>query len=388
MPRRAGAWGLGPQPGVDRPDPRSVRTHLPGGSPPGEVRPAFVRTYTRRELLLSTTVAPLGGTGVTQRELLTTAWGIPHNVNEFEKLNRSDSDFWGVMFMLEALGLSGASELVYLTLLECPGVDFQYLTGCLNLTEPEVHEALDELTQMALLHTCDSWQRTPKLVDPEIGLAALVARQQAEVARRQREIEDGRLAFATLLSKIAESHSKPAEPGTVRLEGIEAIRRRLRDLAASSELEVCSFIPGGAQSAASLQANRALDADVIDRGVRLRTIYLDSARNDGPTLDYAHWFCDLGGEVRTVPTLPLRMFIVDRRVAIVPENLDDGDAVAIVVSNGGLVVALYTLFASVWRPRHRFARAGLATRRALLTRDERCSSYWGMDAPTSWSLAG
>ena len=251
--------------------------------------------------------------------------------------------------MLEALGLRGASELVYLTLLECPGVDFQYLTGYLNLTEREVHEALDELTQLALLHTYDSRQRTPKLVDPEVGLAALVARQQVDVARRQREIEDGRLAFATLLSKIAESHSKPAEPGTVRLEGIETIRRRIRDLAASSELEVCSFIPGGAQSAAGLQANRALDADVIDRGLLLRTIYLDSARNDGPTHDYAHWLCDLGGQVRTVPTLPLRMFIVDRRVAIVPENLDDGDAVAIVVSNRGLVVALYTLFASVWR---------------------------------------
>jgi DNA-binding CsgD family transcriptional regulator len=249
--------------------------------------------------------------------------------------------------MLEALGLSGDSELVYLTLLECPGVDFQYLTGYLNLTESELQEALDELTRLALLHSRD--QRTPKLVDPEVGLAALVARQQAEVARKQREIEDGRLALTTMLSKIAESNAKPAESGTVRLEGITAIRRRLRELVASSELEVCSFIPGGAQSAASLQANRVLDADVIDRGQLLRTIYLDSARNDGPTIEYAHWLCELGGQVRTVPTLPLRMFIVDRRVAIVPENLDDGDAVAMVVSNGGLVGALYTLFASVWR---------------------------------------
>jgi DNA-binding CsgD family transcriptional regulator/sugar-specific transcriptional regulator TrmB len=251
--------------------------------------------------------------------------------------------------MLQALGLNATSELVYLTLLECPGVDFHYLTGYLDLSEREVRDALDELARMALVHTFGGWDRTPKVVDPEVGLAALVARKQAEVARKQREIEDGRLALATLLSKIDESHASTAEPATVRLDGAETIRRCLRDLTASTESEVCSFVPGGAQSAADLRASRALDADVIERGVRLRTIYLDSARNDGATLDHAHGLSDRGGEVRTVPTLPLRMVIVDRRVAVVPENLDDGDEAAVVVSHDGLVVALYTLFDSVWR---------------------------------------
>lgn len=39
----------------------------------------------------------------------------------------------------------------------------------------------------------------------------------------------------------------------------------------------------------------------------------------------------------------------DRRIAIVPANTDDSGASAVVVSIGGVVTALYALFASVWR---------------------------------------
>jgi DNA-binding CsgD family transcriptional regulator/sugar-specific transcriptional regulator TrmB len=252
--------------------------------------------------------------------------------------------------MLEALGLSGNSELVYLALLDCTGSDHHHLANHLDLTEREVREALDELTKMALLQAGDnSREWPPRLVDPEVGMAALIAQQQAEIARRQQKIEESKLALARLLSQHSESCPKSADPGVEHLTGQLAIRRRLREIAASCEWEACSFMPGGAEFAESLPANRFVDSEAIDRGVRLRTIYLDSIRNHPSAIQYAHWLSELGSEVRTAPSLPLRMFIVDRRIAVVPVNADDNDESAVVVSIGSVASALYTLFESVWR---------------------------------------
>jgi sugar-specific transcriptional regulator TrmB/DNA-binding CsgD family transcriptional regulator len=274
--------------------------------------------------------------------------------------------------MLKALGLSEISELVYLTLLEFPDADFQYLKGNLDLTEDEVRKALNELTRMALLYTPDSRQRTPRPVDPEVGLAALVARQQTEIARRQQEIEETKLALARLVSKHAETRPRVAEPGIEYLSGIDAIHLRLQEIAASCEKEACSFILGGAQSAEGLQTSRMLVADAIDRGVRLRTIYPDGARNRPSTIAYARWLSELGSEVRTAPSLPLQMLLVDRRIAMVPVNADGGGGSAVIVSIGGIATALYALFASVWR---KSTRLGL-----YRDRDENDLTHQGLEA--------
>jgi Predicted transcriptional regulators len=251
--------------------------------------------------------------------------------------------------MFEALGLNPTTESVYLAMLELPQASLEDLARHLNLDRATLLEALDDLARMSLLHRPLAGPEPVRPVDPEVGLAALLARQQAEVARRQQELEESRAAFSTLLATRAEQQSKGAEPVVERIVGIDAIRDRLRELAATCAWEACSFMPGGAQSASSLAASRPLDMDAINRGVRLRTVYLDSARNDPATRDYARWLTELGSEVRTAPTLPLRLLIVDRRYALVPADTDDSGAMALMISGSGIVSALYALFNSVWK---------------------------------------
>jgi DNA-binding CsgD family transcriptional regulator len=108
-------------------------------------------------------------------------------------------------------------------------------------------------------------------------------------------------------------------------------------------------MPGGAQSPASLRASRPLDEDALTRGVSIRTVYLESARNDAPTLAYARWLTELGGEVRTAAVLPLRMLIVDRELGLVPVNASDSRSGAILMRASGLITGLCALFDSVWR---------------------------------------
>lgn len=251
--------------------------------------------------------------------------------------------------MFEALGLSELTESVYLAMLRFPEAGIGDLSRMLNLEEREIRTALDDLARMSLLWTSMSDPENPRPVNLKVGLSALLAREEAEVARRRQGIEESRVAFTALLAQQGPSRPRDKEDGVERVEGLDAIRDRLRDLAGTCEWEACSFMPGGAQSEAGLRASRALDADAIDRGVRLRTVYLDSVRNDQPTFDYAQWLAGLGSEVRTAPTLPLRMLIVDRKVALVPVDTENTGALAVEISNPGVLTGLIALFNSVWK---------------------------------------
>lgn len=250
--------------------------------------------------------------------------------------------------MFEALGLSNLAESVYLTMLEFPEAGVEELCRVLRLDRERLQEALEDLARMSLLNTPASDARPPRPVSPEVGLAMLLARRHAEVARHQQEIEESRAALEALLAKHAASRPRSPEPEVRRVEGIAAIRARLHELAGSCVWEACSFMPGGAQAAAGLNCG-ALDAEAIARGVRLRTVYLDSVRNHQPTLEYARWLTELGGEVRTTPTLPMRLLVVDRRLALVPVDNDDSSALALEISSSGLLSGLVALFNSTWK---------------------------------------
>ncbi|HKT00658.1 MAG TPA: LuxR C-terminal-related transcriptional regulator [Rugosimonospora sp.] len=243
--------------------------------------------------------------------------------------------------MFEALGLSGLTESVYLALLDHPDASIDDLSALLDLPTDEIRRRLDELARMSLLQRSRSDSGAFRPIDPKVGLEALAA-------RRAQEIEASKAAFELFLAERS-SQPKGIEPPGDVLYGVDTIRARLRDLARSCEWEACSLMPGGAQSVESMEASTALDAEAIDRGVRLRTVYLDSIRGDPATQEYASRLQGLGSEVRTAPTLPLRLLIVDRKVAVVPVSADNSGTAAVVVTTDGVVTALLALFNAVWR---------------------------------------
>ncbi|MFE9427516.1 LuxR C-terminal-related transcriptional regulator [Kitasatospora sp. NPDC006697] len=250
--------------------------------------------------------------------------------------------------MFEALGLSQLAESVYLAMLQHPDEGLDVLADRLDVDHDQLRVALDELTSISLLQVRPG-RPAPRVVSPEVGLSALLARQQAEVARRHQQIEEGTAALSLMLAGRAKTRPATGDSDIERLCGIDAIRDRLSDLARTCEWEANSFMPGGAQSEENLASSRELDAEAIERGVRVRTVYQDSVRNHRPTLEYARWLGGLGSEVRTTASLPLRMLIVDRRVAVVPLDTADGETAAIVISSVGVITGLTALFNSVWR---------------------------------------
>ncbi|WP_326729588.1 helix-turn-helix transcriptional regulator [Streptomyces phaeochromogenes] len=180
------------------------------------------------------------------------------------------------------------------------------------------------------------------------SLISFLDRQEEELIRRQKEIATSRQVIFQLLAEYAETDTGDRHPRTRRLEGREAIQSLIRTMADTCTSEVAVFATGGGQPAESLEAAKPLDSAVLERGVRVRYVYLDSVRNDGATTAYAQWLTRRGGQVRTVPHLPTRLLIYDRALAIAPVNPQVADAAAIALEDLGVVSALQALFERTW----------------------------------------
>ncbi|WP_084725614.1 helix-turn-helix domain-containing protein [Streptacidiphilus melanogenes] len=246
--------------------------------------------------------------------------------------------------VLRAFGLTGTAERVYLALLRGPALARNNVAAELGLSEIEVATAYDELARLSLLRS--SWEDPLLLrpVIPELGLKALLARKQAELEAHRHELEQCQAAFEVVLAERASTRRYTQAEDLV---GVDAIRDRLAELGARTRSQVLAFIPGGGQSEAAREASRPLDEELLGRGVDVRTTFLDSVRNHRPTTEYARWLTERGGQVRTVPELPMRLIIVDREVALLPLDPDRPDA-ATVVQGKGVVAAMCKLFDLVW----------------------------------------
>ena len=256
---------------------------------------------------------------------------------------------------LQVLGLSLVAELVYRTLLDRPSLAVPELAVHLGVEPAAVCDAIEELEALALVSPSADKVGEFRAANPEIGLQALVARRQADLERQQREIADGRLMIARMVSEY-EDRTPPDQSGAERLIGMDAVGARIEYLAASARSECLSFMPGRAQSAASLAASRPLDEAALRRDVVLWTVYQDSVRNDPGTLAYADWLVASGGEVRTAPVLPSRLIIVDRLVALVPLDTANSRAGALQLTGTGAVACLRALFELVWASADPLAR--------------------------------
>ncbi|MDA5283924.1 helix-turn-helix transcriptional regulator [Streptomyces sp. NPDC054904] len=251
--------------------------------------------------------------------------------------------------MLATLGLDSTAEAVYRAMLAFPREGVKALGDRLGVPEDDVRRSLDTLSELALIRP--SYERAGELraVTPEVGMEILMARQQAELAAQQLRIEASRAAAAQLIAEYADlSPTATASPGVEQLVGLDEIRSRISGLAHGLRTELMSFAPGGGHQPQTLEASKPNDRALLGRGVRMRSLFQDSVRNSQPTVAYATWLSELGGEVRTAPDLPTRLMIFDRTSAVIPISSEDSGAGAVILTGQGTLTALCALFENVW----------------------------------------
>jgi sugar-specific transcriptional regulator TrmB len=199
--------------------------------------------------------------------------------------------------VLESLGLDVRTEEVYRALLHNPAWDVTDIAGHLGITTQVVHDELDVLVDLSLLKPSPQPQSQIHPVSPELGLGALLAQQEIELASRQQQVEQNRTVIAGLIEEYRVAHTKGGS--FEHLEGLQAVRDRLEELAHKAQHECESLLPGGPVTDDTMDASRPLDELALSRGVTVRTVFQDSFRNDPATTRYVRWLHERGGETRS-----------------------------------------------------------------------------------------
>jgi DNA-binding CsgD family transcriptional regulator/sugar-specific transcriptional regulator TrmB len=252
--------------------------------------------------------------------------------------------------MLDVFGLTGRSEDVYRLMLAEPRLVVADISERLGLAEVDVRAALDELVTFALIRESRDNPGMLRVVRPQVGLQTLLRRQEEQLAARQQELAGARTQIAEMVAEYLDLDAGtrwPSDP-TRRLSGLDAIQAELEILAQEMTTECLSILPGGAQSQASIEHARPLDAAALARGITMMTLLQDSARHDPGTHAHARWLTELGAQVRTAAVLPVRMLIFDRRVAIIPIAASNTKLGALCTREPGIVSSMLAVFEQAW----------------------------------------
>lgn len=247
--------------------------------------------------------------------------------------------------MLEALGLDTVAEDVYRRFLTRSCFDLDEIPVELNITPEQASSAVKLLSELKLVRPSVQDPGSLRVTSPEVGLSLLLERKQADLAQQQLRIAESRETIAQLAAEYSTAASSVEVEEVI---GMDAVIDRIQRLALRAETQVDSFMPGGAQDPKMIEQAKVLDQQILHRGVRIRTVGLNSIRNDPPTLRYANWLAENGGEVRTLPTLSLRMLIYDRKVALLPVDPENTRMGVVQLTGKGTLTALNAYFDQVW----------------------------------------
>ncbi|MBM7089291.1 helix-turn-helix transcriptional regulator [Streptomyces sp. NPDC012461] len=200
------------------------------------------------------------------------------------------------------------------------------------------------LIEFALLHPDADDPDWLLPVPPAIVLAQRLNPLEYEIAERRRQSLHLSETFAPFMALSAQA-ATPSDSITV-LEGGQRINAALNLATAECQTEMLTVQPSGNRPERSLIQGLERDRPLIERGVRIRTLYQHTARYSPEKLAYAEKLSDGKVEHRTIDELVERLIICDETVAFIPSR--DDQQVALELRNPGLVRYLRKVFEFMW----------------------------------------
>ncbi|WP_205471785.1 LuxR family transcriptional regulator [Nocardioides sp. SYSU D00038] len=125
-----------------------------------------------------------------------------------------------------------------------------------------------------------------------------------------------------------------------------AIEPFLAGLVAECEEEMLTAQPQTGRDARKLAQAALRDIVLLERGAKMRTLYQHSARRSTVTHKYVAAVTERGAEVRTLDEFFNRMIVIDRRVAVIPNQEDL--SVAVAIREPSVVAYLVDIFERSW----------------------------------------
>jgi hypothetical protein len=238
---------------------------------------------------------------------------------------------------LVALGFSPAEEDAYRLILERGTAEPAELASACSAPPDQLAAALSRLADAGLVHILRDQPLRYAVVDPGTALPALLADREERLDRAHQYAQSLADRFRT-----AQAATVPADAVEV-VFGTHPIRQRIAHLQRGAREEICCL-----DKAPQLKQDRATGPDLPAAGVGARYIYDRAAIGQPGVLAGIEQLIHGGQKARVLPNLPVRLYLVDRRVAVLPlRGRPAGEAVAI-VHPSGLLDALAVLFEILW----------------------------------------
>lgn len=211
----------------------------------------------------------------------------------------------------------------------------------------DVRHALSRLIETGLLAEEPLPGSRLTVVPAEAAASRRTAPLEAQIRERQEAIAHIRSSVDPF-SLVFQRESRSWGGGFQEISTVAEVRDRLNRLSDDCRTELVSCQPGGGSRVPAAMAEAmGRDRAMLDRGVRIRTLYHHTARFNGPSQAYVAELSTRGAEYRTLHELFGRLIIVDRETAFIPAPGHDGQG-AILISEPPVVAYLYDIFELAW----------------------------------------
>jgi sugar-specific transcriptional regulator TrmB len=247
---------------------------------------------------------------------------------------------------LLSLGLTGYEAGAYVALTRrerATGAEVARLAG---LPRQRIYDVLDGLVGRGLATVEPGRPARYTAVAPDDAVAALLAAHRASLARLEQDAAEA----VALLTPAYRDGRRATDP----LAYIEVLRepavigKRFAELEASAEGEILVFTK---PPYAVEPADNVAGLQLLERGVEARGVYERSVYDDEAVVAAVRSFIAAGERARVVDELPLKLVVIDERVALF--TMEDpvagsADLTVMIVEHPALARLLKLAFEHAW----------------------------------------
>jgi DNA-binding CsgD family transcriptional regulator len=253
----------------------------------------------------------------------------------------------GRRIVLEPLGVDEATFAVYHALLSYPDSTPEQIAALVSRSEPEVHAMMDRLRKLELLVPTWANPNSEHAVHPRVGLASLAERRRANLNAQLGELREAEATAEVIAEQYNELLTARSSGDVEVIKGRGNASRRIDELALKARDTFWALVPAHIDDTVR-PVEGSPDLPLLERGLKMRAVYLQNMLESKGATEYAAAIHRLGGEVRATPTLPMRLLIFDREIAIMPMDPESPTAGAVIHRSPAVVAVALALFDSYW----------------------------------------
>jgi DNA-binding CsgD family transcriptional regulator len=236
-----------------------------------------------------------------------------------------------------------------------------------GLSGAQLDHATEVLLALRLLRPAPGRPELLIPTNPEAAAAEVVGPLEARIAAASTRAQATRDQLHALMPRYRSAlRERGRQAGGDRLPDLTTVSAMLSEEAARCHEEVFTIQPGGGRQPGRLAEAVNRDLAMLDRGIRMRTLYQHSARSNLATQGYVESLTAAGAEYRTAAELPDRAVVFDRAVAFLPARAEDGSGeAAVLVRDPDIVSYLCRVFDQLWATATPFTGSSEAAYRAV-----------------------